>query len=31
VQATMMRVFVPMVYEKATAWLYAYEPAKLAK
>ncbi|MFI5912865.1 FAD-dependent oxidoreductase [Dactylosporangium sp. NPDC051541] len=29
-QAAMMRIFVPMVYEKATAWLYAYEPAKLA-
>jgi salicylate hydroxylase len=31
VQAAMMRIFVPMVYEKATGWLYSYEPAKLAK
>ncbi|WP_433048763.1 FAD-dependent oxidoreductase [Dactylosporangium sp. CS-033363] len=30
-QAAMMRIFVPMFYEKATAWLYSYEPAKLAK
>ncbi|GAA2361498.1 NAD(P)/FAD-dependent oxidoreductase [Dactylosporangium salmoneum] len=30
-QAAMMRIFVPMFYEKATAWLYAYEPAELAK
>src|SRR5699024_4348119 len=29
-QAGMMRIFVPMFYEKATAWLYAYEPPKLA-
>jgi 2-polyprenyl-6-methoxyphenol hydroxylase-like FAD-dependent oxidoreductase len=31
VQAVLMRIFVPMVYERATAWLYSYEPAKLAK
>jgi 2-polyprenyl-6-methoxyphenol hydroxylase-like FAD-dependent oxidoreductase len=30
-QAAMMRIFVPMFYEKATAWLYAYEPARLAQ
>ncbi|GAA4251479.1 FAD-dependent oxidoreductase [Dactylosporangium darangshiense] len=30
-QAAMMRIFVPMFYEKATTWLYSYEPAKLAK
>ncbi|GAA3288367.1 FAD-dependent monooxygenase [Dactylosporangium vinaceum] len=30
-QAALMRIFVPMFYEKATAWLYAYEPAELAK
>jgi salicylate hydroxylase len=30
VQAAMMRIFVPMFYEKATAWLYAYEPARPA-
>jgi salicylate hydroxylase len=28
-RAAMMRVFVPLVYEKATAWLYGYEPARL--
>lgn len=28
-QALMMRVFVPLFYEKATAWLYAYEPGRL--
>ncbi|HEX6353193.1 FAD-dependent oxidoreductase [Actinophytocola sp.] len=27
-QAVMMRVFVPLVYERATAWLYSYEPAR---
>jgi salicylate hydroxylase len=27
-QAVGMRVFVPLVYEKATAWLYSYEPAR---
>ncbi|WP_432976093.1 FAD-dependent monooxygenase [Dactylosporangium sp. CA-233914] len=30
-QAGLMRIFVPVFYEKATAWLYAYEPAKLSK
>ncbi|MER7008052.1 FAD-dependent oxidoreductase [Dactylosporangium sp. NPDC000555] len=30
-RAAMMRIFVPMFYERATAWLYAYEPARLAQ
>jgi 2-polyprenyl-6-methoxyphenol hydroxylase-like FAD-dependent oxidoreductase len=28
-QAVMMRVFVPLFYAKATAWLYDYEPRQL--
>jgi salicylate hydroxylase len=28
-QALVMRVFVPLFYEKATAWLYSYQPSKL--
>lgn len=27
VQAAMMRIFIPLVYEKATGWLYDYRPA----
>ncbi|MER7276117.1 NAD(P)/FAD-dependent oxidoreductase [Dactylosporangium sp. NPDC000244] len=30
-RAAMMKIFVPMFYERATAWLYAYEPAKLGQ
>ncbi|MFG1869518.1 FAD-dependent oxidoreductase [Micromonospora arborensis] len=29
VQALVMRMFVPLFHEKATAWLYSYEPGKL--
>ncbi|GIF15994.1 FAD-dependent oxidoreductase [Actinoplanes teichomyceticus] len=29
-QAAGMRVFVPLFYERATAWLYTYEPARPA-
>jgi salicylate hydroxylase len=29
VQATMMRAFVPLFYEKATSWLYVYTPPRL--
>jgi 2-polyprenyl-6-methoxyphenol hydroxylase-like FAD-dependent oxidoreductase len=28
-QALLMRVFMPLFYEKATAWLYSYEPRRL--
>ncbi|MGW1886169.1 FAD-dependent monooxygenase [Streptomyces sp. NPDC001970] len=27
-QALLMGVFVPLFYEKATAWLYSYEPSR---
>ncbi|MDX3130051.1 FAD-dependent monooxygenase [Streptomyces europaeiscabiei] len=30
-QALLMRVFVPLIYEKATAWLYSYEPGEPQK
>nr|BFE66352.1 FAD-dependent monooxygenase [Dactylosporangium thailandense] len=30
-RAAMMKIFVPLFYERATAWLYAYEPAKLGQ
>jgi 2-polyprenyl-6-methoxyphenol hydroxylase-like FAD-dependent oxidoreductase len=30
-QAVAMRVFVPLFYERATAWLYAYEPGRLTR
>lgn len=28
-QALLMRTFMPLFYEKATAWLYSYEPSRL--
>jgi salicylate hydroxylase len=28
-QALLMRLFIPLFYEKATAWLYAYQPGDL--